>query len=191
MAVLPLTPIFACFLSIKNPVINKTTTTIVLLIKKKKTKEAKMVKVEKVDDRIINNLEKLIDSIVNKIPGEKIITLVIQGRENNPFVIDVSKDGKFGYHESHEVLFKTKLISAFLSSGGMIIRQFLPMKTTIKTPDGRKIKVPLKKIYGVFIAKGSWYPFPKEEVKKACCTDPKTGKPIPPEPGVIYSDFPV
>ncbi len=104
-------------------------------------------------------MDKLIKSIV-KIPGEKIVTLIVQG-ESEPFVIDVSADGKFGYHESHELLFRAKLVSAFSSSGGMIIRQFLPVKVQRKMPDGKKVWIPRKKIYGVFIGKGKWYPLKK------------------------------
>jgi len=133
-------------------------------------------------------MDKLIKAIV-KIPGNKIVTLMVQG-ESEPFVIDISADGKFGYHESHELLFRAKLASAFSSSGGMIIRQFLPLKVERKMPDGKKVWIPRKKIYGIFIAKGKWYPLSKEEVRKACCTDAETGKPIPPEPDVSFSDFP-
>jgi len=133
-------------------------------------------------------MDKLIKSIV-KIPGEKIVTLIVQ-EESEPFVIDVSADGKFGYHESHELLFRAKLVSAFSSSGGMIIRQFLPVKVQRKMPDGKKVWIPRKKIYGVFIGKGKWYPLSKEEVRRACCTNVETGKPIPPEPDVSFSDFP-
>ncbi len=148
-----------------------------------------MLKLEKIDVEIINNIERLINLIVKKIPGGKSITLVIEGEEDSPFVIDVSKDWEFNYHKSY--LFKAKLTSAFLSSGGMIIRQIHSIKEEMEITNGRKIKVPVNRIYGVFINKGKWYPLSKEEVAIAYCTDVKTGRFVPPAPHVLFSDFPI
>lgn len=138
--------------------------------------------------RIDAGVNDLIQAIL-QIPGNKIVTLAIEGEE--PFVIDISAKGKFGYHKSHELLFKIKLMSAFRNSGGLIIRQFLSIKVERKTPSGKMIWIPKKNIYGVQIINGSWKPVPRHEVKRAHCTDADSGKPIPCEKDVFFLDFPV
>ena len=120
-----------------------------------------------------NDIDKLIAAI-RKIPGSKIITLAT---EEGQFKIDVTEKGFFGYHKSHEKLFRAKL----MLKGGMTIRQFLPI-----TFDG----FPLKTLYGIYFDSGKWLPISKAEVEIAHTTDYKTGNPIVPSKDVMFADFP-
>ena len=139
------------------------------------------MKNKKINNEIINNLEKFID-IVNKIPGKKDLILIIQNPENNkqPFVANVNIDEKIDCHRAVNSPLMSKLLSVFLTSGIIIIRQYLSSTKIrlrkIKTACGKTVKIPVKKVYGVSINNGKWYPLSKEEVKKIYCTDIKIGK---------------
>lgn len=132
---------------------------------------------------------KLLMESILKMPGKKILTLTTEDKE--PFTIDVSEDGDMGYNEKHGLLFKAKLFSAFNSAGVLIIRQFMPIKVKREMANGKKIWIPLKSVYGVYIAHGKWVPVSKSEMKWAHCTDYRTGKSIAPEEEVFFCDFPV
>lgn len=136
--------------------------------------------------KMTTDLRNLIELIL-KIPGAKILTLATGDQE--PFVIDVSEDGVFGYDKGHKLLFKVKLASAIENGGGLIIRQFLTIKVERKMPNGKKLWIPRKNIYGISLGSGSWRPLSTSEVKLAHCIDHKTGKPIPPEPDVSFCDL--
>jgi hypothetical protein len=148
--------------------------------------EAKLVVKE--EDAIAVQSSSLIESIL-KIPGKKILTLAMEGRP--PFVIDVSEEGVFGYEEGHESLFRAKLFSALNSAAGLIVRQFLPIKVEREMPDGRRLWIPRKNIYGIQIASGKWTPLPKSEVESACGTDCRTENPIPLEEDVSFCELPM
>ena len=134
-------------------------------------------------------VDRLIDSIL-RIDRNKIITIV-STYEKEPFVIDISSEGQIGYEEGHELLFRYKLIEAFNSKGGLLIRQFLPIKVQREMQDGKKMWIPKKNIYGILISNGSWKHMSKFEVKELYRIDSKTGKYLPLERDIIFSDFPI
>lgn len=139
-------------------------------------------------DDITAQIDSLIASILS-IRGNKIITLAISGEE--PFIIDVNAAGVFGYDESHDFLFRTKLTAALQNDGGLVVRQILPIKVEREMPNGQKVWNPRKNLYGVYFTDGQWIPLSRTELKIAYCTDTKTGKLGKPEQDVTFRDFPV
>ena len=135
---------------------------------------------------LLNALEQLIEEIL-KIRGGKIITLVT----DDLFKIDIDEEGKFGYHPSHREVFNLKLQKALRDGGGMVIREFLPLKVKQRIPDGKEIWIPEKNLYGVYLGDQRWMGMSAEEVQHSHETDSATGKPIPREEGVHYKAFPL
>jgi hypothetical protein len=138
-------------------------------------------------DQDADRVDDLITSIL-KVPGKKIITLI--GQESEPFVIDVSANGDLGYHESHGLLFKAKLGAAFRCAGGLIIRQFLPLKVQRARSNEKKLWIPRKNIYGIQILNGKWQPLSADELRLVHTTDAVTGQPLPQEEDVRFVEFP-
>lgn len=132
-------------------------------------------------------IHSLVAEILN-IPGIKIITLAI---DDECFKIDIDERGNFGYHPGHQALFRTKLVRALQQGGGMIIREFLPLRVKTKMPNGKEAWISEKNLYGVFLRDGIWIGQNAEEVQMAHETDAITGKSIPREQGVHYRDFPL
>jgi hypothetical protein len=133
-------------------------------------------------------VDNLVQAILD-IPGSKILTLALS--MDSVYTFDVNERGAIGYHKSHRRLFYAKLRKAMNTYGGLIIRQFLPIKVESVLPNGKKMWIPIKNVYGVSLGQGSWNPLSAAEVSDACCTDAETGKPIPPESTVRYVAFPV
>jgi hypothetical protein len=134
-------------------------------------------------------IESLLDAILN-VPGDKIITLIAHDR-SEPFSIDIGADGNIGYEDFHKSLFDAKLLTAFSCSGGVIIRQFLALKVERVMPNGKKMWIPRKNIYGVMIGNGGWKGLTENEVKNAHCTNAETGEPLTPEENVAFQKFPI
>ena len=132
-------------------------------------------------------VQELIDLIL-KIPGDKIVTLSIQTVADKEVVqFDISKEGVIGYDPDHAQYFKFKLSSAFYSSGSIIIRAFTPLKVEREAPDGRKILIPIKKIYGAALSNDFWEGVSKEALKQVHNTDATTGERLSPEKEIIPS----
>jgi hypothetical protein len=121
---------------------------------------------------------------IKRLPGAKIVTLSLEGSE---FAIDVDPQGTCGYHPGHEPLFKTMLARALLEGGGLIVRQFLPVKIERRMPNGKLMWVPAKKLYGLALGHGALRGLDAEEVRAAMCTDADSGAPLPVEEGVVYA----
>jgi hypothetical protein len=134
-----------------------------------------------------NKLDTLIKEIL-KIKGSKIATLITN---YDNFVVDIDEKGNFGYQEGVKNLFEAKLLRAMHEGGGLIIREFLPIKTKRKMPNGKIMWIPEKMIYGVAFGNKMWKGLKAEMVKKFHQTDHKTGKPISLEEGVRFGDFPI
>jgi hypothetical protein len=134
-----------------------------------------------------SQVDDLVQSILG-LSGPKILTLAVSG--DLIYTFDVSKEGVIGYRKSHKRMFYTQLRKAMNTYGGLIIRQFLPIKVERLSPQGKKIWIPIKNVYGISLGYNSWSPLSAAEVRSACCTDAETGKPIPPEPDVRYLTFP-
>jgi hypothetical protein len=123
-----------------------------------------------------------------KLPGDKMLTVITP--ITPPQTFDVSEKGVFGYHRSHKQLFEKLLQQAITGGGGLVIRQFLPLKVERTTPEGKKIWIPRKNIYGIALGNGAYMPLSASQIRSACCTDAETGKPLPPENDVSYLAFP-
>lgn len=122
--------------------------------------------------------------LIQAIPGDKIITLAAS---NEAFKIDVDEAGRFGYVKEHLFEFKLKLSNALREGGGLIIRQFLTVKFEDKTPSGKIIWIPAKKIYGLLLGNNSFQVLSKQQVKEIYLTDYETGHRIKSETGVIFA----
>ncbi len=121
------------------------------------------------------------------IPGNKIVTLCHEdGRE---FIIDISAQGCFGYAPGHKELFIAHLVSAINSKGGLVIRQILPLKVERRTPSGKIMFIPKKKLYGIALENGVWEPISATQMREAHCTNHDTGGLLEPEQDVIFSDI--
>jgi hypothetical protein len=123
---------------------------------------------------------------IKQLPGPKIVTLA---HTTDTFEIDIDPQGVCGYDPSHERLFRTKLARALHEGGGLMIRQFLPLKVQRRMPNGKLMWVPEKKLYGLFLGQGVIHALSAEEVRKAACTDATSGAPLEPEEGVTYATW--
>lgn len=70
---------------------------------------------------------------VIELPGDKIVT-ISTGEHILPF--DIDSKGKIGYQKQHEQLLLELIVSGLVNGGGLIIRQFLPIKTEVRTSNG-------------------------------------------------------
>jgi hypothetical protein len=137
----------------------------------------------------LRSVDKLIDYI-RQIPNTKIVTLSIDDEKVSSFDIDVDDHGAFGYEKGHLDLFRAKLLTAFRFGGGMVIRQFLHLKNEYTNPEGKKVWIPQKNIYGVLIQDGKWHPLPKDEMRVAFTTDAQTGQRLPGQDDLLFPDPP-
>lgn len=137
---------------------------------------------------LLGSLDELMIEIL-KIPGDKIITLANQ--DQHCFTVDVSQEGVFGYQPGVRELFLAKLMSAIQGSGSIIIREFLPIKVKTILPNGKKMWIPEKNLYGITLQKGAWMGLSQEELQQCYSIDASSGSPINHEEGVHYRDFPL
>ena len=107
------------------------------------------------------------------------------------FKVDVNKNGRFGYQKGIKELFAAKLANAMSEEGGLIIREFLSIKTKHKMPNGKLIWISEKALYGVVLKDGNWKGLKAEDVQMCHETDHLTGKRLPPELGIHFRDFPI
>lgn len=131
----------------------------------------------------------LVDDLLTRLrqlPGSKIVTLV---QDSDVFEIDIDAEGICGYEPGHELLFRAKLARALTGGGGLMIRQFLPVKVERRMPNGRLMWVPEKRLYGVYLGDGEVRGLSAEAVRSASCTDAQTGAPLAPEAGVSYASW--
>lgn len=134
----------------------------------------------------MNTLERLIAAILN-IQGDKIVTIATSGHHQ---AYDIKANGYIGYAPFHRYQFEAQLVEAFRAGGGIIIRQFLAIKVEQVMPNGKKMWIPRKNVYGISIVNGEWFGIPKPDLIDACCTDNVTGERLPIEPNVTYKAFP-
>ena len=134
-----------------------------------------------------NEIDTLIKEIL-KIKGSKIATLIT---DYNDFVVDIDKKGNFGYQIGVKNLFEAKLLRAIHEGRGLIIREFLSIKTKRKMTNEKIMWIPEKMIYGVVLGNKMWKGLKAEMIKKCHQTAHKTGKPLSPEEGARFGDFPI
>lgn len=120
---------------------------------------------------------------IESLPGNKIVTLLSPTSANPHMAVGVH-DKEWGYEGAHLSLFTAKLTRAINSGGSVIVRHFL--KTTFLR-DGRWL--PHKKIYGWALGNGVATPVPRAAMATSFNTDADTGDPLPPEPGLSFSEW--
>jgi len=134
-------------------------------------------------------IENLIEEIL-KISGNKIVTLVTD--HNDVFKIDINENNQFGYSPEHKFLFKEKVTHALQHGGGMIIRQFLSIRTKRKMQNGKEMWIPEKNLYGVSLGNDDWIGMNIQDLKMVCESDAETGAPLNSnEVGTHYREFPI
>jgi hypothetical protein len=74
---------------------------------------------------------------------------------------------------------------------GLIIRQFLSVKVERVMPNGRRVWIPRKNVYGIELGHGQWRPLSSTEIRDASNTDAASGRRLPPEDDVTYQEFQV
>jgi hypothetical protein len=130
--------------------------------------------------------KKFLALVKEKIPGTKILTLVLDDYYK---AWDISKEGRVGHDKGHEALLAAKLALGLRTGGGVTIRQFLSLKTEIDGPSGR-IFLPVKNLYGFYLGGGTWMGMTGELTERAHNTDSETGLELEKEPAVFYKDAP-
>jgi hypothetical protein len=124
---------------------------------------------------------------IKQLPGAKIVTLA---QETTVFTIDIDPEGGCGYEPGQELLLRANLARALHEGGGLMIRQFLPVKVQRGMPNGRLMWVPEKKLYGLYLGEGQVHGLSAAAVRQAACTDAQTGALLPPEAGVSFATWP-
>lgn len=66
---------------------------------------------------------------------------------------DVAADGTVGHHPAHERCLMEMLGVGLLMRGSAVVRQFLTIKTERLMPNGKKMWIPEKNVYGVAMGK--------------------------------------
>ena len=123
-------------------------------------------------------------NILKNIKGSKIVTITTS---NYSQAFDINKDFQFIDIASEHLFYKI-LKEGILKGTGIIIRQFLDIKTK-KIINNKEIWIPKKKLYGFFLYLNNIFPTPKEDLEIACNTDAETGLPLEPENDVIYAEI--
>jgi hypothetical protein len=141
-----------------------------------------------VKSNVPDTVKELVDEIL-KIPGPKIVTLTNVDR--GIFRVDINEQGVFGYETGVKELFMAKLVRALHEGGGLIIRQFLPIKVKRANPKGEEMWLPEKYLYGIMLKDNKWFGMSPETLEDCCNQDANTGLPLPPEEGIHYQSFPI
>lgn len=128
---------------------------------------------------------------LKKMAGTKIVTLLTADNFSQPF--DIDEKGNIGYDPSHEELFfalTEKMINHPEMGGVVIIRQFSPLKTEFINPQGEKVWIPIKNLYGLILGQGEWQGVQKDILRQQFGYDSQTGNPLEKEPAVTYQEIP-
>lgn len=81
------------------------------------------------------------------------------------------------------------LALAMDASGSLVLRQQTPLHTMARDPNGQMRKIPQWRVYGARLQDGQFETISVEEMRRAHTTDAVTGKPLPPERGVVFGDL--
>ena len=131
-----------------------------------------------------NRLESVVNELIGKINnilGQKIVTLIYSdfGAEQKA-VYDISKNGEIGYSEDDKSTFIDQLAKAIQNGGALTLRQFTEIY------DGN---LPIKRLYGIRLGKGTYEGVSKEELKIAFNTDANTGAKLSVPKDIVYCKF--
>ena len=133
------------------------------------------------------NVHRLV-AIIKSIPGHKIVSMTIGG-EHEAFVMDINENGRCGYHRSHRLLFMDNLMYGMVHGAGMIIRQFNTGTIDIMAVNGKKMTVPRKTVYSVFLGQRGFTTISAEQMRIDQDADCKTGTLLPEKEGVSYGSL--
>jgi hypothetical protein len=128
-------------------------------------------------EKLMEIIENFIDALY-EISGDKIVTIAVG--KDEAFKFDVFKNGKVGYEPEHKMLFKMTLIRALTEGGGVVIRAFSQMTYQKINPEGKKIRLPYKRVYGAFFGNNKINALNSSEVEKAFGSK---------EEGVVYKEL--
>ena len=128
----------------------------------------------------------LVAHVLTHLPGSKILTVV--GREI--FSIDLGPEHQIGYERRHRKLLLAAIGQAMAHGGGVIVRQFLAVRTERVMPNGKKLWIPEKNLYGATLGEGKWILMPGQFTQEAHLTDAATGQRLEKEPGTHFPDWP-
>ena len=126
----------------------------------------------------MSELKKL-EKAIKKIKGDKIVTIATTKGQSQSF--DVFENGDIGHAIEHVLIYKKILIECKEFGGSVIVRAFSKMTYDSKNIKGKIIKLPYKKIYGVYFVHKKCYFLNKDQVKSMYDHN---------EDGVIYKEFP-
>lgn len=129
-----------------------------------------------------------VSQILKTIPGQKIVT--VTSDIVHEFIIDIAADGTIGYDPNHEEHLNLRLSEALSSSGAAIVRQFTPIKVERLLPNGKRMFIPQKNVFGFLLKNNDWYGLSAAALADAYRTDAKTGEKLTPEPDILYRDAP-
>lgn len=123
------------------------------------------------------------------LPGDKQITIV-GASVNGHQTFDVTANGEVGYHPLHREHLISLLKGAIRKSGAVTVRQFLKIKSERVMPNGKKVWIPEKNLYGVRLGSGRYEMITGEAMKQSYETDCETGLPLPKDPSVHFVAWP-
>lgn len=127
--------------------------------------------------------------ILQKTPGIKIATVGLKNSKVDRF--DISKDGIVGYDSIHEKLFLEQIALGIEEGGALTIRQFLNKKIKSIDNSGKKIRIPRKSVYGIYLGNNTYRICSSKEIEDAHTIDCVTKERIPKEQGVSYKELKV
>lgn len=125
---------------------------------------------------------------IQRLPETKIVTVAGSDHVQK---FDIAPDGTIGHRVGHDLLLRWLLAMGMEWGCGLIIRQFLPAKVERVVTNGKRLWIPRKRIYGVFLGGGTFRVLPPDEVCSAMTTDYATGAPLPAEDDVEYGELPL
>ena len=129
--------------------------------------------------------------IAQSISGKKKLVLTL----SHPDLLDEDDQnsicGTFFMNETGIVddEFKMGLGLGLMGSGGLVIRQTLPLRVMVGTENGQQVWQHQEKVYGIFMSNGQWEALSDKDVKHSYCVDHQTGEAIEPPVGQQYGDL--
>lgn len=137
------------------------------------------------------NTVKTIIETIKKMPGEKVLTLMLaNANPPEPVVINFFKNEQIDYEDGQGPRLFAILNEALRVGGTLLIKQVLPLEMKVTNGDGETDWLPQKKLYLLTLGKGGYLPMSSDELRQSYCTDQVTGETFTPEPGLLFSTFP-
>lgn len=122
------------------------------------------------------------------IPGDKQATVLVGGIGSQTF--DISKGSTVGYSPAHFSGMLHLMEAGIRNGGAVTVRQYLSIKTERLMPNGKKMWIPEKNVYGVFLGNETYVAVSARSMEHSHNTDAQTGQPLPAEPSVHFVEWP-